>query len=299
MNVDQIYQLQRDDAFARQFSAKHYQTFVAMPFSNRGGYPESRIKSLLLEKVHDRANEILAAPSGRRTFDPLKRVDGRSAGAVVITDQIVTDILDSHFVLGDLTGCNFGVVLEAGVALALKPNDRVLLFTQDDTASLHFDLKVTRVNRYSEENLVEKAANALVSAAKAFEDEADRYIRLLSSQLTVDAHYILNLYAQRWKGWRAGMNQPAIFHSVAAEQTAEHYRHFKETAGRVVFNDAVRELSAHRLFWTHYQPNTPPGVGDSYGLHATKLGWRVIEDIWAHDEHMREPPDAPTGPNPT
>jgi len=42
----------------------------------------------------------------------------------------------------------------------------------------------------------------------------------------------------------------------------------------VVFNDAVRELSAHRLFWTHYQTNTSPGV-DRYGLHATELGWRA------------------------
>ncbi len=134
MNVDNIYQLQRDDAFATQFSANKYQTFVAMPFSNRGGYPELRIKKLLLEKVHKHANSLLGAPKGKPTFAPLHRVDGGSSGgAVVITDKIVTDILNSHFFVGDLTGCNFGVVLEAGIALALKPNDRVLLFTQDDT----------------------------------------------------------------------------------------------------------------------------------------------------------------------
>src|SRR4051812_1651812 len=102
-----------------------------MPFSNRGGYPEPRIKKLLLEKVHKRANSILAISRGKRTFAPLYRVDGgASVGAVVITDQIVSDILASHFFVGDLTGCNFGVVLETGVALALKPNKRVLLFTQ-------------------------------------------------------------------------------------------------------------------------------------------------------------------------
>src|SRR5207247_1737338 len=119
-------------------------------------------------------------------------------------------------------------------------------FTQDDTASLHFDLKVTNVNRYRDDNLVEKAAEALVGAAEAFEKEADSYIRFLSSQLTVDAHYILNLYGQRWKGWTTGSPQPSMFHRVAAEQTAEHFKHFKDTAGRVVFNDAVRELSARR-----------------------------------------------------
>jgi hypothetical protein len=172
----------------------------------------------------------------------------------------------------------------------------LLLFTQDDTASLHFDLKVTNVNRYTDEELLEKAANALVGAAKIFEQEADRYIRFLSSQLTVDAHYILNLYAQRWKGWKAGSPHPAMFHDVAAKHTATHYRHFCSTAGRVVFNDAVRELSARRLFWNHYQPNNPPGA-DSYGLHATKLGWRVIEHLWYHDPEMREPAGAPTGPS--
>lgn len=296
MNVDHIYQLQREDAFARQFSATEYQTFVAMPFSNRGGYPEPRIKKLLLEEVHNRANALFAPALGRRTFAPLRRVDGGPSGAVVITDQIVTDILGCHFFLGDLTGCNFGVVLETGVALALKPNGRVLLFTQDDTASLHFDLKVTNVNRYTENHLVESVALALVGAAAVFEKEADTYIRFLSSQLTVDAHYILNLYGQRWKGWIDGSPKPSMFHRIAAEQTAEHLRHFAGPAGRVVFNDAVRELSARRLFWTDYQPNASPGT-DQYGLHATKLGWRVIEHLWQHDPQMREPAGAPTGPN--
>lgn len=52
MNVDGIYQLQRDDAFAAQFLAIEYQTFVAMPFNNRGGYPERRIRELV-SHVHD------------------------------------------------------------------------------------------------------------------------------------------------------------------------------------------------------------------------------------------------------
>ena len=59
MNVDSIYQLQRDDAFAAQFSATEYQTFVAMPFSNRGGYPARQIRKLLA-KVH--ARRILCFP---------------------------------------------------------------------------------------------------------------------------------------------------------------------------------------------------------------------------------------------
>ena len=86
---------------------------------------------------------------------------------MVITDEILRRILYSHFFFGDLTGCNFGVVLETGIALALKPNERVLLFTQDETASLHFDLKVTNVNRYTEATLADKLAVELVKAANA------------------------------------------------------------------------------------------------------------------------------------
>lgn len=292
MNVDQIYQLQRDDAFAAQFSASEYQTFVAMPFSNRGGYPEPRIKKMLLEQVHERANVVLAASPGKRTFAPLRRVDGDPSGAVAITDQIVIDILACHFFLGDLTGCNFGVVLETGIALALKPNGRVLLFTQDDTASLHFNLKVTNVNPYCEDELVEKAACALVGAAGVFEKEADRYIRFLSSQLTSDAILVMNYYGQRWKGWTSGSPQPSIFYKIVEQKEG-----FTGPAGRVAFHDAVRELSARRLLWTDYKPNASPGA-DAFGFHATKLGWRVIEHLWQHhDPQMREPPGAPTGPN--
>jgi hypothetical protein len=114
-------------------------------------------------------------------------VDGGSGGAIVITDEIAADILGSHFFLDDLTGCNMGVVLETGIALALKPNGRVLLFTQDDSASLHFDLKVTNVNRYTEDDLVEKAASAIVGAADVFEKEATVILRFFqaSSRLTL------------------------------------------------------------------------------------------------------------------
>lgn len=290
MNVDHIYQLQRDDAFADQFSATEYQTFIAMPFSNRGGYPEARIKDLLLEKVHGRANLLLPAGVGRRTFAPPSRVDGGAAGAVVITDQIVTRILGCHFFLGDLTGCNFGVVLETGIALALKPNERVLLFTQDETASLHFDLKVTNTNRYTEDDLVEKAAEALVRAAEKFEREADLYIRLVSSRLTPDALMLLNYYGQIWKGWQQGELHRSIIFDTLAKSVP-----FNLPNGRVSFHDAIRELFEARLFWTDWKSNFENNM-DHYGMHATKLGWRVIEHIWQHDKAMRQPTEAPTGP---
>ena len=290
MNVDGIYQLQRDDAFAAQFQATEYQTFVAMPFSNRGGYPERRIHDLV-KRVHEEANKLLPGDS-KRHFAELHRVDEITSGTVTITDEIIRQVLSCHFFWGDLTGCNFGVVLETGLALALKPNERVLLYTQDGTHSLHFDLAVTRITPYQESDLVGKLTQDLVHAAQCFESEADRYIRLVSSQLTADAIYVLNIYGRLWKDRSDSSLTPSLFHRIAAN----YMNHFAEASGRIIFNDAVRELSAKRLFWTDYRTNTSPGV-DSYGLHATRLGWRVIEQLWELDEKMRQPLNAPTGPN--
>lgn len=289
MNVDFIYQLHRDDAFARQFVASEYQTFVAMPFSNQGGYPVQRILRLL-KKVHKLANKRLSVRSKRR-FAELRRVDETTSGTMVITDEIVRQILNSHFFWGDLTGCNFGVVLETGLALALKPNKRVMVFTQDSVHALHFDLKVTRIAEYNEETLVSKSANELVKAAEYFESEADRYIQSISRQLTSDAISLLNLYGRRWKDWSCSVSLPSLFQNAAAEMNPV----FAKDVGRVLFQEAARELTTHRLFWTDYRPNVSPGK-DAYGIHATELGWTVIEHLWAHDPKMRKPKNAPTGP---
>jgi hypothetical protein len=128
MNANLIYQLYRDEAFVKQFTASEYQTFVAMPFGNQGGYPARRIRGLL-RMVHERANELLPS-SSRHRFAELRRVDETTSATMVITDEIIRQILEYHFFWADLTGCNFGVVLETGLAIALKPNERVLVFTQ-------------------------------------------------------------------------------------------------------------------------------------------------------------------------
>jgi hypothetical protein len=54
MDVDRIYRAQRDDAFADQFEEFNYWTFLAMPFSNRGGYPA---KETLIQLVIDEARK--------------------------------------------------------------------------------------------------------------------------------------------------------------------------------------------------------------------------------------------------
>ena len=167
----------------------------------------------------------------------------------------------------------------------------MLLFTQDDTASLHFDLKVTNVNRYTEATLAADLAAELVKAADAFENEADRYIGLLSSQLTPDAISALNIYGRLWKDRQRKKDQPSLWEDSAARYSPR----FANATGHLAFHDAVRELSVRRLFWTHYVPNANKGA-DAYGIHATALGWRVIEHLWNHDPKMRQPKNAPIHP---
>jgi len=141
MNVDQIYRFQRDEAFAKQFTAPSYTTFVAMPFGRTDEYDADNIYRLLKDNVHLRANALRQGLP--RPFSPLERASEHKGTALVITELITTRILEDHFLVADLTGNNAGVILETGIALALKPNRRLVLITQDRHDDLHFDLKVT------------------------------------------------------------------------------------------------------------------------------------------------------------
>lgn len=291
MNVDQIYRFQRDEAFAKQFTAPSYTTFVAMPFGRTDEYDADNIYRLLKDNVHLRANALRQGLP--RPFSPLERASEHKGTALVITELITTRILEDHFLVADLTGNNAGVILETGIALALKPNRRLVLITQDRHDALHFDLKVTHVTRYSPDGLVEIVARALIEAARLFEEETRLYITQVSANLTSDAISVLNIYGRLWQGWRPGSPEPSIFQKVAGANNAV----FADDTGRVLFEQAVRELFAHRLLWTDYRSNVAPG-SDSFGHHATELGWRVVERIWQHNHLMRKPQGAPTGPNP-
>jgi hypothetical protein len=269
MNVELIYKKNREETFARQFADTKYRTFVAMPFGTAGGYPVQRIHKLLAS-VHKHVNKKLPA-NAKRDFAQLRRVDEITSGTMVITDEIIRQILENHFFWADITGCNFGVVLETGLALALKPNKRVIVFTQDGLYRLHFDLRVTRVGEYNEKTLVPKLVDELVKAAKSFEDETDRYVVAVSTRLTSDAIMLLNIYGRRYKDWPIAGQQPALFQRAAADNNPI----FKGEVGRVLFQEATRELNSHGLLWTYYKPNAVKGKGDAYGVHATELGWTV------------------------
>lgn len=202
------------------------------------------------------------------------------------------------FFIGDLTGCNFGVVLETGIALALKPNERVLLFTQDGSHSLHFDLQVSNIGEYSETDIeedsgslfVKKIAQQMVMAANHFEAETNKYVTFLSAQLTPDGIFALQIYGILWELQRTAGGRPPIWEDNAAKYCPDR---FSGNTGKIAFHNAVRELTERRLFWTDFGPEPKEGK-HWYGIHATNLGWRVIERLWPK---WKQPESAPTGPN--
>ena len=55
--------------------------------------------------------------------------------------------------------------------------------------------------------------------------------------------------------------------------------HFKGDDAIILFDNATRELLQRRLLWSNYQVGAIP-KGDLFGMHATELGWRVIEHMW-------------------
>jgi hypothetical protein len=105
MNPDRIYRQYRDDALAKQITAAEYSTFVAMPFMDQFSYSATKIYKDVIQGAADRANAIGGT---KREFATPRRVDDAPSVAVVITEEIVVQILESHLFLGDLTFENPG-----------------------------------------------------------------------------------------------------------------------------------------------------------------------------------------------
>src|ERR1051326_7541523 len=97
MNVEQIYRLHRDEAFAKQFTEPSYTTFVAMPFGKTPKYDADGVYALLKNEVHVRANQLGPAAGLPKQFAPLERVGDHASPAITITDLIALRILTDHF----------------------------------------------------------------------------------------------------------------------------------------------------------------------------------------------------------
>jgi hypothetical protein len=288
VNPDRIYREHRDDALASQVTAAEYKTFVAMPFSDRFSY---RPKDVFKTVICAAAKQATQRNEAERPFAQPRRVDDRAPVASPITEDIVVDVLESHFFVADLTFANAGVLLETGIALGLKPTSQIILLLQGDPRDLHFDIKDNRVITYGPPKRagVERIATALIEAARAFEQDRRRYVEFVTEGLSPDAIHCLRIYAYLCKTQPG--KRPSLHRGLASKsaQDAMSYRLFPDTVHSaypvgtdftlVLLTDALRELVSKRLLRTEYQVGALP-EGDAFGGHTTPLGWAVIEHLW-------------------
>jgi hypothetical protein len=275
MNPYRIYRDEWAQALSGQATAAAYVSFVAMPFVERFSYRSRDILTGVIGAAIDEANR---RGGTKRPFAVPDRVDV-PGGATPITDTIVRGIIESHFFIGDVTFENAGVLIETGIALGTKPADQIVLITQGSYADLHFDLRNNRVLSYSPGGEVTSLASALVAAALYFEAHVDHQVTSVARRLSPEAIMALNWYGciQRDHGPAASLHAGAIG------------PYFEGSDRRTRFESAVRELRDKELAWTDYKPGAIPG-GDAYGVHATELGWLVIEHLWVD---LRRRPMAP------
>ena len=274
MNPDRIFRESRDDALAKQFEATEYKTFVAMPFADTFSYRSEEIYRGVIQAAANRATRKRG--DSLKPFAAPRRADDLGGGAVVITEEIVMHILESHIYLADLTLANHGVLLETGIAMGYKPNEQIILITQGQLSDLHFDLRNNRVMSYNmpPEKAVDRLADALIGAATAFDERCERQIKLVSKSLTSDAMRLLNFCGQNGSLHRGRLVE--IFREKERADVLEmRYEH------------AMREVLSRRLMWTDYRVRVEPGV-DAYAVQATELGWAFIEYMWPDLKGNRE-----------
>lgn len=310
MDPELIYSRYRDEAFAKQLTAKEYGVFVAMPFGDRFSYRTNDIYKDVFQAAAAKANELLDAAPGEcadRRFGVPRRIDDQPQTGRDIGGEIAKAILHAHLVLADLTFANEGVMLEVGAALALKPTRHVNLITQGNPGDLHFDIKGNVIIQYSHKNGIGSIANAMVAAVRDFECRRAEYLTHLSRELSRDAIWLMNWYgrcrtAQLFRnpdgspietsfhvdvGVRAFMDDSYDLNAASESKKAEAMTRYQL---------AVRELLTRRLLWTDYQAQTPhPGV-DSFSTRGTKLGWMFLEHKWpglkCPADEFSEPPAA-------
>jgi hypothetical protein len=269
MNPSRLYEPHREDAIAKQITALKYSTFVAMPLRDTFSYQSQEVYKKIIQKAAKSANAKRAA---KRLFDVPRRVDDAPGQAVVITEEIVIGILESHFFLADVTFQNAGVILETGIALGLKSNRQIILMSQGTAAELHFDLRNNNVIFYRDSTAVEKLANAMIAAAEAFEEDTDRIVKSVVKSLSSPAIQCLN-----WFGAvRKSRPDQSLHEGVAGEI-------FKEKSmgeALLIFQLATQELIQKKLLYMDYVPRNVSGGPGRYGLGATELGWALIESLW-------------------
>lgn len=238
MNPHKIFQAVNDEALAKQISSEKYETFVAMPFRNQFSYNADQV----FQDVICKAVEIANKESPKREFAPPLRADRVAPNATEITDDIVEGILNCHFFIADFTLANQGVLVEAGVALALKPARHLIFLIQGDRDSIHFDIKDNRFISYDKKNAIKEIAKALIFAAECFEKAIGEHMKSIRESLSPQAVYLLNLY-----GRLQLKNTDNSLHFGKVQQDANIGNN--EGIRRLVFDGAIQELlSKKNLF---------------------------------------------------
>ena len=216
---------------------------MAMPFREMFSYRSLDVFTEVIIGAAVRANERAETP--RKFADP-QRIDQVPPVAGVITEDILRGIMASHLFLADLTFENPGVMVELGIALALKPNDQIILILQGDPAMLHFDISHLRVQVYDGRHVadtLDRIASAFIHGAKSYEKTQDNYIRRVSRTMTPDELQFLKLYAQIQKEYDGPPTGP----SLHIEGVRKVFQNVPDHILR--FSLASMELLRKRLFF--------------------------------------------------
>lgn len=275
MNPSRIYSAFADAALANQAEAQKYETFVALPFAESFRY---RMEGVLRRVIRTAATEATRRRGALlKAYAPPTPVR-QLRGAREITEEIVVGILEAHFFLADLTTANPNVLLEVGVALALKPTAQVILILDGDPTILPFDIKTNEVIRYDRPGAVSRIADAFLAAAAAFETEYRRRVEQVTHGLGSDAIYLLNYLGRLQRQNPAaclGRNMADQILGVAADSGLR-------------YGVAEQQLLEVRLLRMQHIPGGVPG-GDVFETRPTELGRRVIYERWP----VLRPPSRP------
>ena len=261
---------------AKQVGANGYSTFVAMPFKEGDDYQSKAVFDNLICAAAARAND---QRRDLRPFAKPHRVDENAGVAVVITEEIIVNILESHFVVADLTLGNVGAVLEAGAAFGLKPNKQIILLHNGDYSRLHFDIRNNKVIKYDcndDPAAIDKIAGAFIAAAQSFEDDGQRRVDFVKRSLSPDAVQWLRIYARLWK--EHSQHRPSL-HRGGVLDSLEGGKFPNDPTAHIVFINGTHELLSKRLMYTEYDVDLNAGI-DHFGMQATSLGRAVIKQMW-------------------
>lgn len=238
-----------------------------MPFHDTFSYRSQDIYKEIIQKAAEIASNRQTA---KRTFDAPRRVDDAPGQAVVITEEIVVGILESHFFLADVTFQNAGVILETGIALGLKPNRQIILISQGTPAELHFDLRNNSVIFYRDSSAVEKLADAIIAAAAAFEEDADKYVNSVVKSLSETAIQCLRSQGEE-------MKKAANLRSLHSGRASEVFTNCSAGEAILLFQAATQELIQRKLFEMYFIKEQN---AEKRGMYPTKLGSAVIKKLW-------------------